>query len=98
MHNIFFSEVFTLTNTSFWAFLYVQHRHDICECHYFRLAKILIFYIVAVQNYITAIIIFLIVEMLMTWGFYGKKLLYFELKIIVNENRLFKQIWLEHRI
>ena len=52
----------------------------------------------AVQNYITAIIIFLIVEMLMTWGFYGKKLLYFELKIIVNENRLFKQIWLEHRI
>jgi len=28
--------------------------------------------LVAVQNYITAIIIFLIVEMLMTWGFYGK--------------------------
>jgi hypothetical protein len=26
---------------------------------------------VPVQNYITAIIIFLIVEMLMTWGFYG---------------------------
>jgi len=39
---------------AFWAFLYVQHRHDI----------------LAVQNYITAIIIFLIVEMLMTWGFY----------------------------
>lgn len=38
----------------FWAFLYVQHRHDI----------------LAVQNYITAIIIFLIIEMLMTWGFY----------------------------
>jgi hypothetical protein len=38
----------------FWAFLYVQHRHDI----------------LAVQNYITAIIIFLIVEMLLTWGFY----------------------------
>ncbi|KAI9890735.1 MAG: hypothetical protein M1814_003665 [Vezdaea aestivalis] len=37
-----------------WAFLYVQHRHDI----------------LAVQNYITAIVIFLIVEMLMTWGFY----------------------------
>lgn len=38
----------------FWAFLYVQNRHDI----------------LAVQNYITAIIVFLIVEMLMTWGFY----------------------------
>ncbi|KAK7612032.1 lung seven transmembrane receptor-domain-containing protein [Phyllosticta paracitricarpa] len=38
----------------FWGFLYVQHRHDI----------------LAVQNYITAIIIFLVVEMLMTWGFY----------------------------
>ncbi|KAF2138716.1 uncharacterized protein K452DRAFT_290370 [Aplosporella prunicola CBS 121167] len=38
----------------FWAFLYVQHRHDILP----------------VQNYITAIIIFLVVEMLMTWGFY----------------------------
>ncbi|KAF2398569.1 hypothetical protein EJ06DRAFT_538656 [Trichodelitschia bisporula] len=39
---------------AFWAFLYVQHRSDI----------------LAVQNYITAIIIFLVVEMLMTWGFY----------------------------
>ncbi|TAQ90658.1 hypothetical protein B7494_g1028 [Chlorociboria aeruginascens] len=39
---------------AFWAFLYVQHRHDILP----------------VQNYITAIIIFLIIEMLMTWGFY----------------------------
>ncbi|KAI9678652.1 MAG: hypothetical protein M1817_005709 [Caeruleum heppii] len=39
---------------AFWAFLYVQNRHDI----------------LAVQNYITAIIVFLIVEMLMTWGFY----------------------------
>ncbi|KAH8801679.1 lung seven transmembrane receptor-domain-containing protein [Xylogone sp. PMI_703] len=39
---------------AFWAFLYAQHRHDILP----------------VQNYITAIIIFLIVEMLMTWGFY----------------------------
>ncbi|RDW94676.1 integral membrane protein-like protein [Coleophoma crateriformis] len=38
----------------FWGFLYAQHRHDILP----------------VQNYITAIIIFLIVEMLMTWGFY----------------------------
>jgi hypothetical protein len=39
---------------AFWAFLYVQNRHDI----------------LAVQNYITAIIVFLVVEMLMTWGFY----------------------------
>ncbi|RKF80620.1 Membrane protein PTM1 [Golovinomyces cichoracearum] len=39
---------------AFWAFLYVQHRHDILP----------------VQNYITAILIFLVVEMLMTWGFY----------------------------
>ncbi|PGG96744.1 hypothetical protein AJ79_09472 [Helicocarpus griseus UAMH5409] len=38
----------------FWAFLYVQHRHDILP----------------VQNYITAIVVFLIVEQLMTWGFY----------------------------
>lgn len=28
--------------------------------------------IVPVQNYITAIVVFLIVEQLMTWGFYGK--------------------------
>lgn len=39
---------------AFWAFLYVQHRHDILP----------------VQNYITAIIIFLVVEMVMTWLFY----------------------------
>jgi hypothetical protein len=39
---------------AFWAFLYVQNRHDILP----------------VQNYITAIIVFLIVEQLMTWGFY----------------------------
>ena len=38
----------------FWAFLYFQNRSDILP----------------VQNYITAIIIFLIVEQLMTWGFY----------------------------
>jgi len=37
-----------------WAFLYVQHRHDILP----------------VQNYITAIIIFLILEMAITWVFY----------------------------
>jgi hypothetical protein len=34
--------------------LYFQNRHDI----------------LAVQNYITAILVFLVVEMLMTWGFY----------------------------
>lgn len=39
---------------AFWGFLYAQHRHDILP----------------VQNYITAIVIFLIAEMLMTWGFY----------------------------
>lgn len=40
--------------TVFWGFLYYQHRVDILP----------------VQNYITAILIFLVVEMLMTWGFY----------------------------
>jgi hypothetical protein len=39
----------------FWGFLYVQNRHDI----------------LAVQNYITAILIFIMVEMLMTWGYYN---------------------------
>ncbi|KAK4193617.1 membrane protein-like protein [Podospora australis] len=38
----------------YWGFLYYQHRTDI----------------LAVQNYITAILIFLVLEMLMTWGFY----------------------------
>jgi hypothetical protein len=38
----------------FWGFLYFQNRHDI----------------LAVQNYITAILVFLVVEMLMTWLFY----------------------------
>lgn len=38
----------------YWGFLYYQHRQDI----------------LAVQNYITAILVFLVVEMLMTWGFY----------------------------
>lgn len=41
---------------TFWGFFYYQHRSDI----------------LAVQNYITAIVVFLIVEMLMTWLFYGK--------------------------
>lgn len=39
---------------AFWGFFYWQHRTDI----------------LAVQNYITAIVVFLIVEMLMTWLFY----------------------------
>lgn len=39
---------------AFWAFLYVQNRHDILP----------------VQNYITATIIFLVVEMIATWGYY----------------------------
>jgi hypothetical protein len=39
---------------AFWAFLYVQNRSDILP----------------VQNYITATIVFLIVEQLMTWGYY----------------------------
>lgn len=39
---------------AFWAFLYFQNRSDILP----------------VQNYITATIIFLVVEQLMTWGFY----------------------------
>jgi hypothetical protein len=39
----------------FWGFLYAQNRHDI----------------LAVQNYITAILIFIMVEMLMTWGYYN---------------------------
>ncbi|QLI72592.1 Membrane protein PTM1 [Metarhizium brunneum] len=38
----------------YWGFLYYQHRHDI----------------LAVQNYITAILVFLVVEMLITWGYY----------------------------
>ncbi|XP_014554017.1 hypothetical protein COCVIDRAFT_106194 [Bipolaris victoriae FI3] len=39
---------------TFWGFLYFQNRHDI----------------LAVQNYITAILVFLVLEMLMTWGYY----------------------------
>lgn len=57
----------------FWGFLYAQHRHDICKTSFIPLpANILTILLVAVQNYITAIIIFLIVEMLITWGFYGE--------------------------
>lgn len=39
---------------AFWAFLYVQNRSDVLP----------------VQNYITATIVFLVVEMIMTWGYY----------------------------
>ncbi|KAA8618624.1 Transmembrane receptor eukaryota [Pyrenophora tritici-repentis] len=39
---------------AFWGFLYFQNRHDI----------------LAVQNYITAILVFLVLEMMMTWGYY----------------------------
>ncbi|GAB0137418.1 hypothetical protein EsDP_00005683 [Epichloe bromicola] len=39
---------------SYWGFLYYQHRHDI----------------LAVQNYVTAILVFLVAEMLITWGYY----------------------------
>lgn len=38
----------------FWAFLYVQNRSDILP----------------VQNYITATLVFLVVEMVTTWGYY----------------------------
>jgi hypothetical protein len=38
----------------FWGFLYAQNRHDILP----------------VQNYITAIIGFLVIEMMITWGYY----------------------------
>ncbi|CAH0043967.1 unnamed protein product [Clonostachys solani] len=41
----------------YWGVLYYQHRHDI----------------LAVQNYITAILAFLPIEMVMTWGFYDFK-------------------------
>ena len=38
---------------------------------HYNFFKLLMNPAVPVQNYITAIIIFLVVEMLMTWGFYG---------------------------
>lgn len=40
----------------FWGFLYAQNRYDILP----------------VQNYITAIVVFLIAEQLITWGYYGE--------------------------
>lgn len=67
-------EWITLTASRFWAFLYVQNRHDVCEYHRIKLRRFLLIFLppVPVQNYITAIIVFLIVEQLLTWGFYGK--------------------------
>lgn len=56
----------------FWGFLYYQHRHDICkDTRHPACLAIANWCSVAVQNYITAILIFLVIEMLMTWGFYG---------------------------
>lgn len=58
----------------FWGFLYYQHRYDICKLR----PSVMIGVVqtntctVPVQNYITAILVFLVVEMLMTWGFYGE--------------------------
>lgn len=57
----------------FWGFLYYQHRHDIRKSKgSMPLLPIYSQTTVPVQNYITAIIIFLVVEMLLTWGFYGE--------------------------
>lgn len=59
----------------FWGFLYYQHRSDIRTLHCSGVpnlcASLANVTTVPVQNYITAILIFLVVEMLMTWGFYG---------------------------
>jgi hypothetical protein len=63
-----------LTPFSFWAFLYVQNRHDICMFFFLFLdltSGRANYCVVPVQNYITAILIFLVVEQAMTWGFYG---------------------------
>lgn len=61
----------------FWGFLYYQHSSDICKIIYgpAPIVFLLTSPSVAVQNYITAILIFLVVEMLMTWGFYGMLIL-----------------------
>lgn len=58
----------------FWGFLYYQHRYDICKqfFHLHSRSQANVQLIVPVQNYITAILVFLVVEMLLTWGFYGK--------------------------
>lgn len=44
--------------------------------------------LVPVQNYITAIIIFLVVEMLMTWGYYGKLVPFVYSHRVANRCRL----------
>lgn len=50
----------------------MQNRYDICESALLSPFELILTYTVPVQNYITAIVVFLIVEQLMTWGFYGK--------------------------
>lgn len=57
-------------------------------------------FLVAVQNYITAILLFLVVEMLMTWGFYGgfsSRIMLYPTRADIKE-RLLKQKWRKHRI
>lgn len=56
----------------YWGFLYYQHRQDICRFLNSRKPTLADLPPVAVQNYITAILVFLVIEMLMTWGFYGQ--------------------------
>jgi hypothetical protein len=58
----------------YWGFLYYQHRQDICESRHLLATTELEtnpFDAVPVQNYITAILGFLVVEMILTWGYYG---------------------------
>lgn len=47
------------------------------------------------QNYITAILIFLVVEEAMTWGFYGMLLYNCCIGYRLTYNRLPKQSWLK---
>ena len=51
------------------------------------------FVTVPVQNYITAIIVILIIEQLMTWGFYGMNYNDSILDQISNDIRLPKPSW-----
>ncbi len=86
-----------LTLCRFWAFLYVQNRHDICKYLMQLAASLTLTLIVPVQNYITAIIIFLIVEQLMTWGFYGQSTYPTHLSRILTLFRLPEPSRLQHR-
>jgi hypothetical protein len=54
---------------------------------------------VPVQNYITAILVFLIVEQLMTWGFYGMPFVlgvFLSCDLTFFPSRLSKPTWVEH--